>query len=1799
MARKPAPVGLTGGEGFEFEDPVAAWFLVNLLTGRTPFEPELGQVVQVHWQARDLGWLLEDLLIKLEYRKIDHSVALSIKSDRQVTKNGFPSSFVHDIWEQWLGADPNPFQKGKDLFVLAVGDLADGVARAWSQLLQEALPTDPQGLVRRLSVQGMSSALKRELFDSLHCPEDLQRGQLTSGEVTAELLRHIRLCRFDFNSSPSSKLSDALAIARGAVQSGQAEEALNLWNRLLEFSAARRTKGGTAGLPEILKIQDLPQLRLHPDFREDSDRLEEVSREVIESVSDVIGGHVTLARKSLQESTTEALSRHKMCILLGPSGAGKSVLAKRVCKSAEAPVQCLWFRAADIDEVGHETAERRLGLRFPVSRLLSVLPESNGIIVFDGLDRLSTEGLECVAKLLAITQSNPKWRAILTSTVEGWGRTAKCLTKAGVQISTDAVVQVALLGKDDMLEVARQLPVISTYLGRPELNPFLRNPKILDWIAEDVCEDRATASTAVADMPALVEVLWSRWVRTGHNKHTRSEVLKGVAAIEGESLRTGVPIGVVSDYEVLAELEDDHIVEVQFERVHFRHDLIGDWSRLYVLIEHREEAAAFLVERSKHPRWHYAIQLFGQWLLCCDHKGTIGWSGLLASLQDTQQGNLTQDLLLESVVLATNSASLLGQAWNILVEDDGRLLQRLLRRFLHVATFPDPRVEQLATAGERVALRATFRIPFWPLWFPVLDFLEKHAEEVVRIAGDAMAELCTLWLTRTPLWLNDTTRFPNRLAAARLAVMTARECQGRQAENMYVPSESEKEAAWNALLAAAYDLPADVVEVALELAGRREISPEITARAQAAEQRRREETAKRLAAETDEQRSRREEWHKSFSFRPAFAEGRMLPPWPDGPSKRIEESFRKTCLGPHGLLPLFGADPRHAAEILLAACIRSPHREDRSRSYDLIEDHETWGWHDGSRPMFFRGPFLNLLRSHPVEGLEVIIRLVNFATERWKEWDEGLQQRLDTPSPDRERSVGILFGGEERRWLGDLRVYGWYRDRFGSARVVVAALMALEKWLYGLLDGGEDITQWIDSILSESRSVAIAGVLAAVAKKKTDLLSGLLRPLMSIWEIYEWEGQLLQEELTASNGQLRMMLWARHDEDTFNLVRDWHQLPHRKVNFQNEAIRQLLSEPTVQDWFQQVREFWSAQLAGCRQREGLEILIARFDPRNYFRRREGDAVYLEFRWPASLHEKTTAAAEEARQAIEWLSFPIRCRRILDGEEQLETKNAGVFWDKLVELASPNAMPEDISGATTKADIACGGIAVLLRYHRDWLSASDERMEWIIAQLRQVAESPTPTERWSTPASIGSHYEDCFWAESVIMLLCEDQNSDAFRRWAAKAIMQFRYEATEVALLTASRERDRLGDDLGRLVNLSIVWAGLRALVAYAERLDQKQDAYLRWATRAQEMFVYRRLPGERLLNISKASDIANRIMDRMRMRKRIRFKGGDETGGSIEGERKNAAARGMVARRRRHHNWPGLDTEVLGASLSVATPLTALGCHRSLQIELVRGTLHLVTSCLQPAKGEEGLEIQGTPNALDRRVFDVIARTLPHLLESERRSELYQPILDLGPSAHYWIENFLTSWLVGGLQASPNPETFFQIWREMILYAFEHPDWRQGQSRSSFHLDDIWATMMGLRLGGSSLRGRGDLVPYIEKMEPLYSKWADTWSCDPRSMRDFAGFLTDPVAAGLLLPGLTWLGRAGKEIARRGRDFRDLRGVLASVCSHCWENCRRDIEQQPDLKKAFLDLLALLVEFQQPEALQLRDEVLRNPPPGD
>src|SRR6185369_8562045 len=152
--------------------------------------------------------------------------------------------------------------------------------------------------------------------------------------------------------------------------------------------------------------------------------------------------------------------------------------------------------------------------------------------------------------------------------------------------------------------------------------------------------------------------------------------------------------------------------------------------------------------------------------------------------------------------------------------------------------------------------------------------------------------------------------------------------------------------------------------------------------------------------------------------------------WPDGPRGPVDDGFRKVCLTTDALQPLILAAPQTAQEVILALLIEESVTSDDD-DYRLLDVLGTSLFYDWFPPLFFNGPFLYFLRNKPEEGVQLVVRFVNFVASVWA-----------IRNANRDHRFLIKWHDEHREWFGSGDMYFWYRDQSNCPDTVVVALMA-------------------------------------------------------------------------------------------------------------------------------------------------------------------------------------------------------------------------------------------------------------------------------------------------------------------------------------------------------------------------------------------------------------------------------------------------------------------------------------------------------------------------------------------------------------------------------------------------------------------------------------------------------------------------------------------------------------------------------------------------------------------------------------
>lgn len=1760
--RKRSSTAATGGKGYTFADKVAAGFLVQMLARSFPVGDPPGFISEIHFETKESGRNLDDLHLILQHGSGSAGWSISVKSNRQLTGNGFNNTLVADLWTDWNGQGGSNFDQNSDLLGLVTGAVGDGPLHDWEELRQEASDATPERFLQRLDGTKQISAGKKKLFHSLYptgSPDQAQR------ESTVRLAARVHVLHFKTKEEGRYLNQCALLVSSGTLDEGK-----KLWNALCQLAADNRGTGGFFDVPKLLqRLRGVFDLVDYPDFKADWTRLDAVTGDNLAHVRSVLGVDIHLDRNEDVASLASSLSEHDVTFLAGESGSGKSSLVAQVAREAGRFGHVIWLTPTQLSKASQNEIATSNGLRHTLADLITSSSASSSLLVIDALEKFEGEALLRAVELLHVLHEIgfAGWKVVISGHLQSWAKAQRILLEE--QIADSSKIDLGLPNISLIRSAVQNVSGISALLLRVELQQILRNLTLLDWVLKtNVVQSLSKDSEGRIGETGLINLIWQHWIQKDRTLQ-RDRLLRELGQHEGEKLSGAVSVDSIKDIqlELLQDMATEELVRIELPTVRFTHDLIGDWARFRMLLGLPGGPLARIKALVQIPRWNRAIRLYAQSLLE-GKEDLTDWQKAMTELDAADaESTVAKDLFLEALIFAADPMPLLEAAWSDLIADKGKLLNRLMDRLLLVATFPDPRFRSLVSEENVEASESWFRIPMPLYWIPTLVVFAIHADDVAKVAMKKGAEVCALFLRNMPA------EMPGRKQAAHLALVLARELQDLAAAWPYAARNGK--AVYEAMLFGASEDPDGVAQVALEIAGRRPEPDHAIERRERAE----DEAAVR------EQRWRKEhpeEYEQHEASVRALPGGSYFPrrtraPLPDGPQRRIPEGFRSAVLDWGALTPLMPLRPDAAREILLAVCFEDPGHRDQDgpiRSFGL-----EW-WHNGFPPIYFKGPFYTFLQQSPQVALETIVKLSNIVTE------QGLKaEGLDRLAAEERERYALKFTVKGRRvlWFGNGQVYTLHRSGHLHDDVLVCALMALEKWLYDEFIAGHDIDSHVQYIFDNALSLAFAGILVSVGLYHPPSFHGCLRPLLGNFYIYECQRHAVLNE----SYEAWTAAFAGRPQQEIQLAIQWNRMPHRRRLLIDLVPRLLVENAETRAYLMECAGEWEKDIHPNSEdeRENLELFFARFKPETYVvTPRPDNLKEIRASLPDEVEQKRQASQAEAEFRLQSHGMAIQARQILNSGVSLKADKIQEFFRLLQRIQQPEYPDRNEGETRTRLQSIAGGLAVLFIYHREWLSAHQDTEQWCFDVLRNLQDLPSEEHEGPESGNLGLSVET-FLGELAVYLLQERQD-EWIKRLAFDGVTGFYYRSTRLAMGRAYLCREGLGDTFDELISVVLLWSALRraavrqtghyiqrpALPRYRSALYARfRDGKLRqrpvtvpMATRLGAILV------ERIERLD-PSEIARRQWEKQR-------KAFDRT------DRDRDASREMAQ----------IDYEVVEAGFCfLSYELTSTkSSDRQRATGYIRQLFDLEMMTLPILEGDdEGREVGGTPYGFDRWVLGLAADLLATSTSVEQGRTLYEPVLRRGPAADHWTQDFLEACFTNALPRMANHDLFAEIWQGMVDYTFSLPAWVGRKPRMWFHAENLAVDLMGLRTEAVKVLGQKEYTGLVTAMAPTFKRWGDLWVKYGRVAAWFANFLTSESGRALLPQGIQQLSEVVGSFEDGDWEREQLALSLASALVVAWKYLSDEITADTSLRKAFLSLLMELCSRSVAEAIHLRDRI--------
>lgn len=1711
MARIASPTS-TEGFGFTYADKVGAAALLALLA-RSPFaDQELGVVTRVQFGQRPAGWHFDDLLLTLDHLGSEHRLALSVKSASHVSTNGFSTEIVDLVWEQ--ATDGGPLDEANDRLALAQPSMSQVIHNELAELYRWAL-RQQHGQLEAWLQPGIANNLKRALADSI------RRGE--GKEDPRRFFRLFRVLPLDLDPPQDRTTQESIAQCLTVLHGPTEALAESLWTHLCQLAAEARGSAGSYSLSELVsKLAPHFQFREHLRVEQELARIRQFSRDRhISTVRDLIGDVLRLPTGEGVRQLEESLVKAPVVLFLGVSGSGKSVVLRHFTESAPSGELRLYFRA-DLDHLSPSFLEQHLSLQHSFADCLSEGMFGAITLVIDQVDQLLKESeIADVVQLLAATKHlRPRVRVIFGCQTAEADRILSRLSQA---LERNEIHRTIFEPDEEAMfqSVVERFPPLRNIAFRPELRKVFLTPKNVDLLVGRLNNLGEFTERGITSQKQFIDWFWQQYVLQGDNSISRSTCMRKIAELQADQLSPHISPSNIDDRRALDLLVGGRLVSGNDKGITFQHDSYGDWARSRSIDEAERNLPAFFEERGKNPLWLRALRLWSAILL--ETKGAEAWKLVFDQFSgDGPVPWLVRDALLDGLALAAGSYEYLTELRPVLFASDGALLKRFLARFLFATSTPNDAIAH-AFAGEDpfslVSYRAEFRVPHWYLWGPVIHFVSENADACKSLAPTLTSEVIEPWLESIP------TGLPWTRDIAGLAVMLAD--QHLEEERRYCDDTENDFRVFRCLCLALVHVPESAEQLIRAAIGRTGDDPYPKSQVR---------DGKRFVKV------------ESFDM-PGWSE--VVGPWPDGPVARPSDRFREFILMGGGLRELYGHSPDFAREMILAAAIKEPYLREPHNMRNCLPDREL-SIAEGRRfyPTFHnKGLFAYIFELDPNLALDLVLRLTDFAVDRLK--DQVAEEY------GYDASFELTINGQVRRIKGDATSFGWHRDSNGSPNLITCALMALEKWLYEVVEKG-DGPNVLRKIIEGLRSAPVIGVLISVGKKHNWLFQETLRSL-HFNEVVQW----VDIDIVVRNENHQMIAWTGKSQADIEAALEWHNMPHRKQLMKALAFL-ALTHPEGRAEAKAACKRWAkvAKKASPEHKGSFDNLIAIYTFENYSFLQRDDGILVQCKLPEAIEK----AAEEHSAAVERSIAPshlaMRSRLILNGDPTTREEIADLY----AKARTLEADPLERDSIISMEDALVGIAAVLQLKGAELTYGNYEALNWAQRMIVQTCLDPPTRREFDSDQSVAD-YQWCHFAAQALPSICANRPDDLELRIALAALVEEGHYKTTAFLARAifeiRSEDTKLYD---QTVALLRAWA---IETMHQHEVDRKSE-YPEYQMTSEDWPDY--------------ADIRARFVE-----------------GSLDTSLhplpapvhvQRGTQRGGRGGRGRDRARPLLDTQRLYFFIT-NLPWQNLPDDPSDRADVLCQWNELFLELVAEIKnGDIGGEEASSVNwyQWEWQLFRYFGQLAAGCGAGSRMDEWAKHIVEILPYAEHHAEQFILGVFERLLSEDSPSQTITERWLQLVE--------RMLGSRTPNKAD--WSQKYGWREWDHWLVGDNHLLrrvswrachrDFIEQHLRLYESWTRHTCRSERGFRSMLAFLAIPACEGIRCRACTWIDTELQGNLPNGRGT-EVNDALAVFLASARTQVMRARHARPESFASFLNLTAMLNVKNNKLAMQLFEDV--------
>jgi hypothetical protein len=608
---------LTGGQGFSFEDAVAATYFVALLGENAAPGTGEGMVVRVALQQGPYGHPLDDLVVTAR-RRDTTEVRFDAQVKRSLTVSAAHSNadFRDTILRAYQTVGKPDFQLLKDRVGVITGEISSASKRDFETLCEMArAESDPARFAEKIRTPD-TAGQKLTHFNVI---SKILEPHVLSSELDAtahRLLSHFVLVQMDMLAEGSVIENQTIAQLAMCLPDSAHAKAGNLWRRLT--ASVRLFQGRAAGLDRkslVASLKGAFRLRGAPSMTSALTALRLEAELACAEISNQVGG-VTVSRDSFANEVKKKLTPGALIQIVGAPGAGKSVVLRSLVERSLASGTTIFLKADRLagSSWTQYALQAGLGNGDLESLLIEVATVGEPTLYVDGIDRIEVSQRKILLDVVNRLQSSEhlkSWAVIVTVRDTGIEHIRTWLPEALLMRGVTNV-QVSEFSNDEAKVLANALPQLSASLfGAEPLRSLARRPFFASILAKEALRSASFPTSEIG-----LAGLWWKGGGYGENISRAGQRQNALIKMAQEgAVHLGRRISVREiDPVALAELVADGVIRVvrAGHFVQFAHDIFFEWAFLQYLVAQAEDWPVAVRNAGEPPALGRVVELLSQ-----------------------------------------------------------------------------------------------------------------------------------------------------------------------------------------------------------------------------------------------------------------------------------------------------------------------------------------------------------------------------------------------------------------------------------------------------------------------------------------------------------------------------------------------------------------------------------------------------------------------------------------------------------------------------------------------------------------------------------------------------------------------------------------------------------------------------------------------------------------------------------------------------------------------------------------------------------------------------------------------------------------------------------------------------------------------------------------------------------------------------------------------------------------------------------------------------------------------------------